>query len=136
MAGEEDLGKLLATMEPVLKDGDFVFATIGGMMIPDGLHPIGTFLEDEGLTLILAAADAKQAGLAASKPHRQITLAVHSSLEAVGLTAALATELTRHGISANVVAGYYHDHIFVAAEDAGRAMTALLGLSKRHLQGP
>jgi len=63
---------------------------------------------------------------------RQITLTVHSSLEAVGLTAAFATELTRHGISANVVAGYYHDHIFVGAGDAERAVAALQGLSERH----
>lgn len=132
MAGEEDLGKLLATMEPALKDGEFVFATIDGQAVPDGLHPIGTFREDEGLTVILPAAEAVRAGLATSKPMRLITLTVHSSLEAVGLTAAFATELTRHGISANVVAAYYHDHIFVAAADAERAVVALKGLSERH----
>lgn len=132
MAGEVDLGKLLAAMKPVLKDGEFVFATIAGPLLPEGLRPIGTFREDEGLTVIVPAADAGRAGLTASKPMRQITLTVHSSLEAVGLTAAFATELTRHGISANVVAGYCHDHIFVGAEDAERAVTALLALSERH----
>lgn len=132
MAGEEDLRKLLATMEPALKDGEFVFATIEGQAVPDDLHPIGTFREDEGLTVILPAAEAMRVGLPASKPMRLITLTVHSSLEAVGLTAAFATELTRHGISANVVAAYYHDHIFVAAADAERAVVALKGLSERH----
>src|SRR6478752_3181431 len=122
MAGEDNLGTLLATMEPVLRDGMFVFATVAGPDIPTGLAPIGSFREDEGLTLILSAEEAARAGLAGSKPMRQITLTVHSSLDAVGLTAAFATELTRHGISANVVAGYFHDHIFVAEKDAERAV--------------
>jgi hypothetical protein len=132
MAGEEDLGKLLAAMQPELQPSAFVFATIEGLDIPAGLEPLGTFRESEGLTLILPAHDAGHPAVVASKPYRQITLLVHSSLEAVGLTAAFATELTRHGISANVIAGYYHDHIFVAAADAERAVAALTDLSERH----
>lgn len=132
MAGEENLGRLLATMEPALKDGAFVFATVVGRSVPAGLDPIGMFREDEGLTLILRADDAARAGLAASKPMRLITLTVHSSLDAVGLTAAFAAELTRHGISANVVAGFYHDHIFVGADDADRAVAALRRLSETY----
>ncbi|UVC09363.1 ACT domain-containing protein [Rhizobium sp. TH2] len=130
MAGETNLEKLLASMEPSLRDGDFVFATVPGKSVPPGLNPIGTFIEDEGLTLILPAGEAE--ALAASGPMRCITLAVHSSLDAVGLTAAFATELTAHGISANVVAGYYHDHIFVGAGEAERAMAALKALSGRY----
>ena len=133
MAGETNLEKLLASMEPSLRDGEFVFATVPGKTVPLGLNPIGTFLEDEGVTLILPAEDAQAAGLAGSGPMRCITLAVHSSLDAVGLTAAFATELTAHGISANVVAGYYHDHIFLGADDAERAVMALRALSNRHL---
>jgi hypothetical protein len=132
MAGETTLEKLLASMEPSLRDGDFVFVTVPGKTVPPGLNPIGTFLEDEGLTLILPAKEAKAVGLAASGAMRCISLAVHSSLDAVGLTAAFATELTAHGISANVIAGFYHDHIFVGAGDAQRAMAALTDLSKRH----
>ena len=131
MAGEENLGKLLATMQPELQAGAFVFATIEGHDIPAGLEPIGTLREAEGTTLILPAHDAGHPAIVASKPMRQITLTVHSSLDAVGLTAAFATELTRLGISANVVAGYYHDHIFVAERDAERAVVALEGLSER-----
>ncbi|MNJ75038.1 hypothetical protein D3C77_720650 [compost metagenome] len=58
-----------------------------------------------------------------------ITLTVHSSLEAVGLTAAFATALGQAGISCNVVAAFYHDHIFVAQADAQRAMAVLEGLA-------
>jgi uncharacterized protein len=132
VTGETNLEKLLASMEPSLRDGDFIFASAPGKSVPPGLNPIGTFLEDEGLTLILPADEADAAGLSASGPMRCISLTVHSSLDAVGLTAAFATELTAHGISANVVAGYYHDHIFVGAADAERAMAALKTLSARH----
>jgi uncharacterized protein len=136
MTGEKDLGKLLSTMRPELQPGAFVFATFAGHDIPSGLEPIGTFREAEGLTLILPAHDAGHPDITASKPLRQITLTVHSSLEAVGLTAAFAAELTRHGISANVVAGYYHDHVFVDAGDAERAVAVLQALSERHGQDP
>ncbi|MCB1444214.1 MAG: ACT domain-containing protein [Rhizobiaceae bacterium] len=132
MTGGRDLQELLATMEPTLRDGAYVFATVSGTVVPAGIDPIGTFREAEGLTLILPAAEAARAGLDASPPMRLITLSVHSSLEAVGLTAAFATELARHGISANVVAGYYHDHIFIGAADAERAVAALRMLSMRH----
>jgi hypothetical protein len=132
MTGEDDLGKLLAGMRPVLQPGAFVFATLDGHSIPSGLNPIGTFRETEGLTLILPTQDAIRLDIKASSPMRQITLMVHSSLEAVGLTAAFTSELTAHGISANVVAGYYHDHIFVAADDAERAVEVLEALSARH----
>lgn len=131
MAGEEDLGKLLASMQPVLQPGAFIFATFDGHDVPAGLEPIGTFREEEGLTLILPAHDAIHPDIKASKPMRQITLMVHSSLDAVGLTAAFAAELSTHGISANVVAGYYHDHIFVADGDGERAVAALEALSAR-----
>jgi uncharacterized protein len=54
-----------------------------------------------------------------------ITLTVHSSLEAVGLTAAVSKALTEENISCNVVAAFFHDHIFVPVKDAERAMNAL-----------
>ena len=54
-----------------------------------------------------------------------ISLNVHSSLDAVGLTAAFSNRLAEYGISANVVAGFYHDHIFVHSELAEKAIRAL-----------
>ena len=59
-----------------------------------------------------------------------ITLRIHSSLEAVGLTAAVATKLAKAGITANVVAAYFHDHIFVPVERADEAVKLLLEFSK------
>ena len=50
---------------------------------------------------------------------------VHSALEAVGLTAAFANELGKNNISCNVVAGFAHDHIFVAEADGDKAVKVL-----------
>jgi len=131
MSGITDLSVLLASLEPRLVEGEFVYATVPAERITDYLpmKPIGLFFETEGLTLILPKEAAEAAGLAASAPLRCVTISVHSSLEAVGMTAALATALTKEGISANVVAAYYHDHIFVAAADADRAIAAIRALS-------
>jgi hypothetical protein len=63
-----------------------------------------------------------------------ITLSVHSSLDAVGLTAAVSTKLTQVNISANVIAAYYHDHVFVASKDAQRALSALNELVRQGIE--
>jgi len=54
---------------------------------------------------------------------------VTSALDAVGLTAAVATTLTSDGIACNVVAGFHHDHLFVPVEKAANAISALTALS-------
>ncbi|MCR6500025.1 ACT domain-containing protein [Shinella sp. CPCC 101442] len=130
MSGVTDLDELLKSMEPELADGSFVYACVAEDEIASHLFrkPIGLFKEAEGVTLIVPAIAAE--GLVASPPMRMITLTVHSSLEAVGLTGAFAAALTREGISANVVAAYHHDHIFVPERDAGRALEALRALSR------
>jgi hypothetical protein len=132
MAGITDLNTLLASMEPALRPGEFVFCSMpGSEALPAGLAPLGMFREQEGMTLILGVEEANRLDCPKSAPMRCISLTVHSALEAVGLTAAISAELTRHGISANVVAGYYHDHIFVGSADADRAVAVLRELSTR-----
>lgn len=130
MSGETDLDRLLSTLEPRLAAGVFVFASVPADEVPAHLmrDAIGLFREEEGVTLILPADAAQE--LAASAPMRLITLAVHSSLEAVGLTAAFAAALTEAGIGANVVAGFHHDHIFVPEHAAERALDVLTALSR------
>ena len=91
------------------------------------LEPIASFMEAEGLTLVIPKPLADQHGIAYEGVFRCITLSVHSSLEAVGLTAVIATQLAQHNISANVIAAYYHDHVFV---QNGRAKEALGALHK------
>lgn len=126
MSGILDLNVLLSSMQPKLVEGEFVFCTVNGSLADYvALNPIATFREHEGLTLILDKAVAQQAGLTFTGSFSQITLTVHSSLDAVGLTAAVSSKLAEKGISANVVAAYYHDHIFVQTSKAPLALAAL-----------
>ncbi len=129
MAGETTLATLLRSMSPHLNDGDYVFCTLPDARIPPGCEVIGSFREQEGLTLIVERQQAEQAGLAFEYVAAWITLNVHSALEAVGLTAAFASALGKAGISCNVIAGYYHDHLFVGRADAERAMAVLRQLA-------
>ena len=126
MQGIFELSQLLKSLSPELQKGEFVFCTVKGDYSEyQHLQALGIFKEEEGLTLILPVEAADGAKIAYESKFKQITLTVHSSLDAVGLTAAVASKLAAHGISANVVAAYYHDHIFVQSEKAQAAMTAL-----------
>jgi hypothetical protein len=77
------------------------------------------------LTLVVRKETALAAGADFDGVFRMITLQVHSSLEAIGLTAAVAGVLAERGISANVIAGFHHDHVFVPATMADDAIAAL-----------
>lgn len=131
MSGESDLQTLLASMSPQLLDGEFVFCSFEHARYGDHaeLEPFAAVTESEGLTLVVPRAKADASGLAYESVFSGITLRVHSSLEAVGLTAALSKQLTDHGISANVIAGFFHDHVFVRRDHAEKALAALAGLS-------
>lgn len=129
MSGERDLTRLLAEARPVLDPATYAFVTKPGGALPDDPAVIGTFREAEGLTLIAERGWAEREGLPHIFPCRRITLAVHSSLEAVGLMAAIASALAEAGISANPVAGYFHDHIFVPEEKADRALSIIANLT-------
>lgn len=126
MTGILDINELLKSMSPQIQKGDYVFCTVDGQLADfANLNPLATFIESEGLTLILEKNTADKAQIPYEGLFKQITLTVHSSLEAVGLTAAVANKLSDNGISANVVAAYYHDHIFVQADKANEALAAL-----------
>ncbi|WP_299874573.1 ACT domain-containing protein [uncultured Cocleimonas sp.] len=131
MTGIVEIEELLKSMSPEIRGGEYAFCTVGGELA-DYVHlnPLATYIEAEGLTLILAVETAEKANIPYEGKYKQITLTVHSSLEAVGLTAAVAAKLTAYNISANVVAAFYHDHIFVQSEKADEAITALKELAK------
>ncbi|WP_322844620.1 ACT domain-containing protein [Pseudomonas sp. B33.4] len=129
MAGETSLTTLLRSMSPQLNAGEYVFCTLRDGQLPSGVEIIGSFREQEGLTVIVERARAEQAGFSFDYIAAWITLNVHSALEAVGLTAAFATALGKAGISCNVIAGYYHDHLLVGQADADRAMQVLRDLA-------
>ena len=125
MSGEKDLQNLLKSMKPEHNSGEYVFCEINslGNINLDEIEML--FREEEGITLILKKEIADKLNLKYSFIASWITLTVHSSLEAVGLTAAFSKALAESGVSCNVVAAFYHDHIFVDQKDAEKAMQIL-----------
>ena len=99
MAGERDLAKLLAGLNPKLYPERYAFAADGEQ---GGWFAL--IREAEGVTVIRPDPAGEWA---------RISLSIHSSLEAVGLTAELSRRLADAGISANIVAALNHDHLFV-----------------------
>jgi uncharacterized protein len=129
MAGETNLNKLLQNMQPELNEGDYVFTVVLELEEKFIKNTISIFKEEEGYTLIMEKNLADLFDLKYEYIASWITLKVHSSLEAVGLTAVFAHSLADHDISCNVVAAFHHDHIFVHKNDKYKALGVLQSLS-------
>lgn len=130
-SGESDLRRLMAGMQPDLSDEEYAFCTVGEdeLRMLD-LPTICTFRENEGVTVILLADEAKRRGYTAAFLSRMITLQIHSSLEAVGFLARVTGRLAEAGISVNAVSAYYHDHLFVPRDRADEALSILKQLAE------
>ncbi|WP_170750820.1 ACT domain-containing protein [Ruegeria lacuscaerulensis] len=114
---------MIAGMRPALQPGEYAFV----VWPPDAEWPRGTrasCIEAEGLSLIVPFEAAQNGAV----PMRCITLQVHSSLEGVGLTAAVSSALAQADIPANMVAGYHHDHVYVPSDQADKAVAILTEL--------
>ena len=120
---ERNLARLIAALSPRLDPEPWVFVNM--KKVPADVHPLMTFREEEGMTMILHPDEARRLGQPGGPAFRRITLGVNSSVEAVGLTAAVASTLTAIGISANIVAAYHHDHVFVPSDRAEDALACL-----------
>ena len=129
---EADLRALLEGLSPEPVPGVVHFCKVGfedarlGALVPQAR---ATFREAEDMTLVLEEGLAVAEGLAGDQPMAQITLGVYSSLEAVGLTAAVAAALGGEGIACNMIAAYHHDHAFVPAAKVEAAVACLKGMS-------
>jgi hypothetical protein len=122
---------MLATLEATVRPDDYVYAVV------EADHPAvalaaATVWEDEGLTVVLRQADADNHGITYDFVACWLSLTVHSSLEAVGLTAAFSRALGDAGISCNVLAGFHHDHLLVPVAERGRALAVLRALRGDH----
>ena len=127
--GESDLLTLISQMSPSLDDQIWAFVSVDEVSNDYvAEYALATFRETEGTTLIIPWERAEEFDVC-SEPMARITLNIHSSLEAVGLTAAVSQALASEAISANVVAGFYHDHIFVPQRAGERAVACLTLLS-------
>ena len=110
--------------------GTFVFALIDDEALLEAVAPDATVREDEGLAVVMRREQADRLGIAYDYEAAWITLRVHSTLDAIGLTAAVSTALAGAGMSCNVIAGYHHDHLLVPADRAADALAVLSDLSR------
>jgi len=125
--GSTDLQAMLATLESVARPDEYVYSVVAKD------HPVvavahATVREDEGLTVVIRRVDADAWGMAYEFVAAWLTLTVHSSLEAIGLTAAFARSLGEAGISCNVLAGFHHDHILVPVSERDHALEVIRSL--------
>lgn len=126
MAAETDLERLLRDLDPAIAHSEVVVVEADGAV---ALPALAMVHEDEGTTLVLRRDDADAAGYRYDTVFAWITLRVHSSLEAVGLTAAFSTALAAHGIGCNVLAAARHDHVLVSRDRAVDAIAVLRSLA-------
>lgn len=132
MAGPvRDLSSMLAGLSPELDGETYVFCTASDEGLAARALPLALAIcrEAEGLSLLLPIAAAGRLGFATDRPMRRIVLTVHSALDGVGLTAAVAGALAEAGFACNVVAAFHHDHLLVPACDAEAALGILRRLS-------
>jgi hypothetical protein len=115
-------------IKPKLNEGKYVFCSVENIEKIEIKNLVGSFKENEGYTIILSKKEAINLGLTYSFVAAWITLTINSSLESVGLTSSFSNALARQGISCNVIAGYFHDHIFVKFDDRNTAMRILNNL--------
>ena len=130
MAAEKDLQVLLAGMQAEQRPGEFVYCTGAEAGAGQPSRAEATIREAEGLTAVLRREDADAQGLGYDFVAAWITLRVHSALAAVGLTAAVSNALADAGISCNMLAGFYHDHLLVPAARAQDALAVLRAVQR------
>src|SRR5262245_2534195 len=103
-----DLRALLSALQPRRNPGVMAFVSVPADAAFAELEPIAIFREIEGVTLIVEESRAGTMGLMVLLRAAWLTLDVPSGLDAVGLTAAVATALADAGIACNVVAAAHH----------------------------
>ncbi|WP_404362669.1 ACT domain-containing protein [Marinobacter sp.] len=125
------LQDLIRQLSPKLDSTTYVYCTVANAKYGEleRLKPIASIAELEGLTLVIPLEQAKAEGLDYYRIFCRITLEGHSSLEALGLTSVVTSLLAERGITTNVIAGFYHDHMFVPSDRADEAMAALKELA-------
>lgn len=123
--GETDLAAMLTTIDIVRRPGEFVYVVRapGEPAPPDALAKV-----DEGASVSYVVPVASPAAMGGRYRAAWLTLTVQSSLDAVGLMAAVSGALAAAGVPCNVLAGFYHDHLLVPTELADSATSIVAAL--------
>jgi hypothetical protein len=131
MSGETNLKVLLKSMNPILNKDEYVFLSLDDFSLISPNEILMSFREEAGkTTLIIRKELADSLRLSYEAVFSWISLKVHSSLVATGFTGAFAKALAEEQISCNVVAGFYHDHLFVLSSDTAKALKVLTKLAE------
>jgi uncharacterized protein len=131
MSGQINLSTVLQSLQISCDDIKYGFASV--KEIPQDLDSdevLGTFKENEGLTIFATKRYFEANKIPHDGPYAKLTMEVHTALALVGFTAAFSRVLTEYGISANVIAGYFHDHVFVQYDLRQKAIDAINSLKK------
>ena len=116
---------MLATLRVERRPGVFTYVTVS-VPTPGLLAAAHAMVTEGGVTgLVIPVEVARRAGLPVVVELAWLSLTVQSSLEAVGLTAAISARLADQQISCNVLAGYRHDHLLVPLDRSAEAIETL-----------
>lgn len=129
MSGLTDLKEVLSSLKVICDGIEYGFASIPDDSGIEREKVLATFQENGRLAIIAPKSYLDSKNIDNEGPYAKLTIDVHTSLELVGLTAVMATKLAEHGISANVVAAFYHDHVFVQYKLREKAIKILEGLA-------
>jgi hypothetical protein len=130
VSGETDLRQMLRDLRPLLCARRYSFIVAPPRAPTPATHAVWARIEEDEGTTIIAAEEVIEGTTMDMGAWARITLGIHSSLAAVGLTAVVAGALAEAKIPANVVAGFYHDHIFVPWSRRDETMELLRALSQ------
>ena len=128
MSGITDLQETLNSIKVSCDDIQYGFSSIEDENLIERDKVLATFHENDRLAIIAPVEYLIFKGVEHEGPYAKLTIDVHTSLELVGLTAVMATALAKEGISANVVAAFYHDHVFVQYQFKDKARQILENL--------
>lgn len=128
MTGESDLATMLASLQIERRPHPVTVVTVqDAVALGEGVEAL--ISEVEGTTAVVTIAEAERRGWPVGFRAAWLTVSVHSSLDAVGLTAALSAALAAREIPCNVLAGFFHDHLLVPLDRADEAVEALEALA-------
>ncbi|MBK9740073.1 MAG: ACT domain-containing protein [Actinobacteria bacterium] len=133
MDDTQELGALLSALRPEVRAGEFVFVPLTEAV---DVETFAIVREDEAVTYVVQRSTADEHGWPYDFVAGWITLRLHSSLAAIGLTAAVSGAMAGAGISCNMLAGYFHDHLLVPVDRVADAMAVLQRLSSDAAAGP
>lgn len=116
---------MLASLHAVRMPGIYVYCSLPRGTEPGGVAVAASIVEPEGMSIVVQEQEAVARGWQVLLRAAWIQFGLVSALDAVGLTAAVSAALAAAGISCNMVAGAYHDHVFVPVERASEALELL-----------